>query len=292
MSYGSNFALTLFTNDPALAARADRAGVDRIGVDIERLGKPVRQGHLATWISDHVEGDLARLAPALNDAALFARCNPLHDGTGDEVDRLLALGVNVIMLPYFTSVAEADSFIRVVDGRAYPVLLVETAAAAARIDELCRIDGVREIHVGLNDMRLSLGWPSHFHVLASRMLRGLCDAVLNAGIRLGIGGLGRAGDDGLPVPADLVAAQLARLGATAALISRAFFREPVADLTLEIGRVRRLLDDCAAQPPAWHEQRHAELEACIARLFPARVPDGATGVIDPSAPVSRPETVG
>ncbi|MGD9946390.1 MAG: hypothetical protein AB7S98_24500 [Burkholderiaceae bacterium] len=160
MSYGNDFVLTLFTADPALAAAADAAGIDRIGVDLEAIGKQARQGHLNTWISDHHVEDLPRIAAVLRRASLFARCNPIHAESAAEIDALLGLGVRVLMLPYFRSAAEAERFIRLVDGRAHPVLLLETAAAAAEVDELCRIDGVREIHVGLNDMRLSLGWRS------------------------------------------------------------------------------------------------------------------------------------
>ncbi|MBK8991737.1 MAG: hypothetical protein IPM40_08620 [Gammaproteobacteria bacterium] len=36
MNLGDRFRLTLFTNRPALAGAADRAGVDRIGPDLER----------------------------------------------------------------------------------------------------------------------------------------------------------------------------------------------------------------------------------------------------------------
>ena len=66
--FGESFRLTLVTDDAALAARADRAGVNRIGVDIERLGKaasrqacglhapaqaPQRQGiALSEWATD------------------------------------------------------------------------------------------------------------------------------------------------------------------------------------------------------------------------------------------------
>jgi hypothetical protein len=268
MSYGSEFVLTLFTNDPALAADADRAGVDRIGIDMEQIGKDMRQGKLATWISDHAESDLARVAPALGKARLFARCNPVHAGSASEIDRLIAAGVRVVMLPYFKTVAQAETFIRLVDGRADPVLLVETADAGAAIDDLCRIPGVKEIHVGLNDMRLSLGWPSHFHVLVSDFLVRICDAVLSHGHRLGIGGLGRAGDNDLPVPSDLVSAQMPRLGATAALVSRSFFRPPVpADIAGEFGRLRAWLDLCAARDGAWHAGQRRELQSCIGRLF-------------------------
>jgi len=97
--------------------------------------------------------------------------------------------------------------------------------------------------IGLNDLHLSLGWRSHFEVLASDYLTGICTTILEAGLRLGVGGLGRAGDNDLPIPADLVYAQYPRLGAGAALVSRAFFRgaAPV-DMTREICRLRENLD--------------------------------------------------
>lgn len=268
MSYADDFVLTLFTNDAALARAGDRAGIERIGVDVESIGKAARQSHLATWISDHAETDLAAIRPVLVRAGLFARCNPVHAGLQAEIDRLIDAGVEVIMLPYFRSVAEGERFVRAVDGRAHPVLLVETADAGAIVPDLCRIDGAAEIHVGLNDMRLSLGWPSHFHVLVSDYLARICDTVRAAGLRLGVGGLGRAGDNALPVPADLVAAQMVRLGARAALVSRSFFRSPMpADLALEIRKLRAHLDFCAAQSDAWHEAQRRALAERSEALF-------------------------
>jgi len=268
MSHGSDIVLTLFTNDPALAGDADRAGVDRIGIDMEQIGKAARQQHLATWVSDHAETDLAAIRPRLRRAQLFARCNPIHGESAAEIDRLVGGGVKVIMLPFFKTIVDAERFIRLVDERAHPVLLVETAEAAAAIDDLCRIPGVLEIHIGLNDMRLSLGWPSHFHVLVSDFLVRICSVIKNAGHRLGVGGVGRTGDNELPIPADLVSAQMIRLGASATLVSRSFFRAPMpGDLNAEFRKLRAWLDECAAQPEQWHAGKRRELEAFIQRVF-------------------------
>jgi hypothetical protein len=86
------FVLTAITSDPELAAEADKAGVDRIGVDIERLDKNARQGHLPdARISDHELSDLDRLAVRESRAALFARLNPLHPGSREEVEEAPAL---------------------------------------------------------------------------------------------------------------------------------------------------------------------------------------------------------
>lgn len=252
MSYGGDFVLTLFTNAPELARFADAADVDRVGIDLERIGKSERQGGLPVWISDHEEGDLAAVRAAVAPSRLFARCNPIHPGSAAEIDRLVSAGVRTLMLPYFRTVAEAETFIRLVDKRARPVLLLETAQAAAQVDELCRLSGGHEIHVGLNDLRLSLGWPTHFHVLVSDLLAHLCERVLDAAIPLAVGGVGRAGDESLPIPADLVLAQYPRLGACGALVSRAFLRmaEP-GQLPAEVARLRTRLDELAGMSPAW-----------------------------------------
>jgi hypothetical protein len=81
------FVLTLWTNDPLFARRGDRAGIDRIGVDLERLGKEDRQRGLGTWLSPHHEDDLRAVGAALETAALFARLNPLHAENAREVGR-------------------------------------------------------------------------------------------------------------------------------------------------------------------------------------------------------------
>src|SRR5262249_43137009 len=107
MSYGRQFVLTLFTNDPALATAAAQGGVDRMGVDMERVGKSPRQAHLATWIADHAETGPARIRPTLQSAQRFARCNPVHAGLGVEIARLVGAGVGAIMLPYFKTAAAA-----------------------------------------------------------------------------------------------------------------------------------------------------------------------------------------
>jgi hypothetical protein len=273
LSFGSDFILTLLTNDPKLAVAADQAGIDRIGVDLEQMGKYARQAHLNTWISDHTENDLPLLRASISRARLFARCNPIHPASAEELDRLIAYGVEVVMLPFFHTVAEADTFVRLLDGRATAVLLLETAAAAAVVSELCRIDGVNEIHIGLNDLHLSLGWRSHFEVLASEYLTGLCKTIREAGLRLGVGGLGRAGDNDLPIPADLVYAQYPRLGARAGLVSRTFFRgaAPV-DINGEIGRLRENLDYMNSLSMTVLMEKRRQLSGLVEKSFRA---DGA-----------------
>jgi 2-keto-3-deoxy-L-rhamnonate aldolase RhmA len=236
----SELVLTLWTNDPAVAARADAAGVDRIGLDLERHGKAQRQHGLGTWISEHREDDLAPVGEALVRADLFARANPVHAGTEAEVHRLVARGVRVLMLPMFETADEVRRFTAAVGGRARVVLLLETAGAADAATEIAALPGVDEVHVGLNDLTLAFGLPNRFDTLGSDRLEQVCGTVRAAGRPLGVGGLGRAGDLALPVAADLVYASLARLGATRALVSRSFLvaDEPVEELRSAIRSAR------------------------------------------------------
>ncbi|MBN1314218.1 MAG: hypothetical protein JXA42_02080 [Anaerolineales bacterium] len=254
MSYGSEFVFTLFTNDLELARRADLAGVNRIGLDLERIGKAERQKHLKTWISDHEENQLPGLRKTLRQAQLFVRTNPIHTGTREEIDRLIQAGAEVLMLPYFRTVQQAATFIELVAGRAQVSLLVETAAAAVRIDEIVKLEGIDEIHIGLNDLYLDLKLKNHFELFRYTFMDMLSRAVNNAGIPFGFGGIGRVNDERLPVPSNLVYAQYPRLHADRALVSRVFFTPCYTDLdlTYEFTTFRSRMDE-------WHQSSEQKL---------------------------------
>jgi len=248
----SAFTLTVITRDPMLARAADAAGVDRIGVDVERLSKHLRQAHVPNArISDHELADLTAMRSSVRRAALFARLNPLHPQSGGEIAAATESGASVLMLPYFTGADEVDRFVRLVDRRARIVLLLETAAALVRLHEILDVDGVDEVMVGLNDLRLSTGVGSPFEIVASDVMTMVADRVLARGRTFGFGGLARAGDTSLPVPSDLVIAQHARLGSTSSWLARSFFDgDPNRlDLVSEVARLRERIEFWARQPP-------------------------------------------
>jgi hypothetical protein len=264
MSYGNDFVLTLFTNDSELASRADAAGINRIGLDLEMLGKAERQQHLNTWISDHKEEQLLALRQTLKKAKLFVRTNPPHPGLRDEVDRYIEVGAEVLMLPMFRTAEEAADFISYVDGRAEVSLLIETAAAAVRIDDIVRLKGIDEIHIGLNDLHLDLGLKSHFELLRYQFMNTLSDIVHSAGLPFGFGGIGRVKDDRLPIPSDLIYAQYPRLRADRALVSRVFTSPDYTclDLTREVAAFRNRMDE-------WYERPQQDLMEAWDKLWVA-----------------------
>jgi citrate lyase beta subunit len=225
LSYDSrHFLLTMLWNaDPVLARRADEAGIDRIGLDLEVLGKAERQQGLGTWVSQHREDQLAAMRQAVSRGQLFCRTNPIHAGSRQEIDRLIACGVDVLMLPMFTTVDEVKTFIDLIAGRAKAVPLLEHRLAVDQVEQIVRLPGLDCIHVGLTDLALSLNIPNRFSLMASGLIFRIAGAVHGEGLRLCIGGIGRACDATQPVPSDVIYSQYPRLGASGALVSRAFF---------------------------------------------------------------------
>jgi hypothetical protein len=249
----SHFLLTmLWSADPALAARADAAGVDRIGLDLEIAGKAERQRGLGTWISSHRIEQLRAMRGVVRRAELFCRINPISAGSRDEIDAVLAYGVEVLMLPMFTTAKEVETFVALIDGRARAVPLLEHRLAVDDVERIVRVAGLDCIHVGLTDLALSLGVENRFALMASPLLERIASAVHGQGLRLCVGGIGRALDSSQRIPTDAIYAQLARLNATGALVSRAFFgADPAAiDVGLEVARCRERLAywrTCGAQ---------------------------------------------
>jgi hypothetical protein len=221
-SFGDLFRLILFTDDPILAAEADKSGVARIGIDFERLGKAARQAGHNTRLSQHDWRHLEAIAPVLRSARAFVRINPLHDGSAAEIETALSCGARSIMLPYFRTAAEVAAFVELVRGRAEAMILIETAAALVRIREVLAVRGVDEAMIGLNDLRFTLGVANHFEVLVSPLLDAACAELRRTGRPFSVGGVARANDGDMPIPSELVYAQFPRLGATGALITRAF----------------------------------------------------------------------
>jgi HpcH/HpaI aldolase/citrate lyase family len=258
--------LTLWTDDHELARSADAAGVDRVGLDLEILGKRERQAGLGTWISPHRGESATMIGESLSAARLFARVNPLNPRTREEVEPLVESGVAVLMLPMFRTRREVERFVEIVDGRAEIVLLLETREAVERIDEIAGVPGVDEIHVGINDLSLELGLRNRFAVYDCEQVERVSASVRQAGLRFGIGGIGLVDDTRLPVPSDLLYAQYPRLHATAALISRAFTERVGGprELRKEVANARARLDRWFAAGDADLERAHRAFRAAVA----------------------------
>lgn len=67
------------TNNPEVAMIAQSAGVDRIWVDMECIGKDVRQKGLDTVKSRHTVEDVRCLRKVVSSSELMVRINPIHE---------------------------------------------------------------------------------------------------------------------------------------------------------------------------------------------------------------------
>lgn len=255
------FNLTLWTNRPEVARLADEAGITRIGLDLERLGKEKRQKNKGTWISPHTEDQLPAIKEVIHQAAFFVRCNPYGPHSAAEIGRLLAAGVEIIMLPNFSGAAEVESIAQLIDGRAQLIPLIERYAATDEIDELLQIPEIGEFHVGLNDLSFDLKLKNRLALLHHPILETLSGKICTAGRKIGIGGIARPTDHTLPVPTDLVYARLAALNASGALISRSFGLEhfSVAALKAEIELLFNRLEYWRSVAPHTIQQAKAHL---------------------------------
>jgi 2-keto-3-deoxy-L-rhamnonate aldolase RhmA len=208
------------TNDPELAQYAQDSGVDRIMIDLEYLGKRERQGHLDTVISVHSLQDIARVRNVLHKSKLQVRVNPIHSGSEREINEVLSRGAEIIMLPMFKTCREVESFISIINGRAAVSLLLETAQALVRVDDILRVDGIDEVYIGLNDLHLSMGLDFMFELLSGGIVEYVTTKIKKKGIRFGFGGISRLG--GGVLDSRLVLSEHVRLGSQVVILSRDF----------------------------------------------------------------------
>lgn len=221
-------ALTLMyiTNNPVVAQIAQTAGVDRIWVDMEYIGKEKRQSGMDTVKSRHTIEDVRNIRSVVTASELMVRINPIHEascdccGTEEEIEQTIKAGADVIMLPMFKTRQEVARFLKAVNGRAKTVLLFETAEAVENVDEILSVPGIDEVHVGLNDLHLAYNMKFMFELLCEGTVEKLCEVFRTRNLKYGFGGVARVGLGMLP--AEYIITEHYRLGSTAAILSRGF----------------------------------------------------------------------
>src|SRR5690606_22507203 len=111
--------------------------------------------------------DVKTIRKSLQKAQLLVRLNPVHDGTAEEIELVTDSGADIVMLPYFTTVKEVETFTACLRGRAKVCLLCETPGAVSNIDDILEVPGIDYIHIGLNDLHLGYGMKFMFELLAN-----------------------------------------------------------------------------------------------------------------------------
>lgn len=218
--------LMYITNRPEVAQIVESAGVDRIFVDMEYIGKTARQGGMDSVKNHHTIEDVQRIREVLQSAELIVRVNPLHEGTEEydsseeEINAVIDAGADLVMLPYFHSAQDIERFVCMVDSRAKVFPLVESKDSLDDIDKILDVPGIDEIHIGINDLSLDLKKKFMFELLADGTVEELCRKFKKKGIPYGFGGIGRIGKGELP--AENIIKEHYRLGSGCVILSRSF----------------------------------------------------------------------
>lgn len=215
-----SLVLMYITNDERVASIADKYGIDRVWIDLETLGKDLRQKNFDSVKSHHSINDIRKIKPLLTNSELLVRVNPWHDTSQAEIDAVIEAGADIIMLPMWEDKETVEQFLSAVGGRVRTILLLETRGAENCLDEVLKLSGIDEIHIGLNDLHIQYGLKFMFELLANGTVEKICKKMSEAGIPYGFGGIARLGYG--DVPAELVISEHYRLGSTRAILSRAF----------------------------------------------------------------------
>lgn len=212
--------LMYITNNKDVAQIAENAGVDRIFVDLETIGKKERQGGMDTVQSHHTLDDIVRIRKILKKSELLVRSNPIYSESETEINTIVKNGADIIMLPYFKTVEEVKKFIDFVDGRATTMLLFETPESVEVADEILELNGIDEVFIGLNDLSIGYGKKFMFELLADGTVEKLCLKFRLKGYPYGFGGIAAIGTGTLP--AETILKEHYRLGSTSVILSRSF----------------------------------------------------------------------
>lgn len=208
------------TNNPKVAEAAQDCGVKRVWVDLETLGKEERQKDMNTVKSKHSLQDISVLRDVLDASDLLVRVNPINPDSKSEIREAIDRGADMLMLPMFKTVEEVKTFLDYVDGRAKTTLLFETKESYELQDEILRVGGFDEVHIGLNDMHLSYHLTFMFELLSNGVVETMCKKFREYGVPYGFGGIAKIGEGFLP--AECIIAEHYRLGSTRAILSRSF----------------------------------------------------------------------
>lgn len=273
-------ALTLMyiTNNRRVAEIAQEAGVNRVWVDMEYIGKELRQAGMNTVKSHHTVEDVVALRKVVTTSQLQVRVNPIHEATSEycsskeEIDNVIKAGAEIVMLPMFKTPQEVAQFVEYVDGRARVLLLCETKEAAERIDDIMAVPGIDEMYVGLNDLHLSYGQRFMFQPLCDGKMDRLAEHIKAKGLNFGFGGIARVGYGMLP--AEYIIGEHYRLGSTAAILSRGFCNmnmvenpEDVRDLFIQgVKDIRKREKECETFSEEQFTENHEEVVKRVAQI--------------------------
>lgn len=213
--------LMYITNDPEIAIIASDAGVDRIFVDMEVLGKSERQKGMNTVQSNHKPEDIGRIRDVIgNRSEILARTNPINPHIEEQVEECIQYGADYLMLPMWKTASDLRRYVDAIAGRCCCMPLLENEEARINVEEALKVEGIDTMFIGLNDLHLSQKKKFMFELLSDGTVENLIKHIRPKKIPYGFGGIARP-YTGL-LPAELIIREHVYLGSTNVILSRSF----------------------------------------------------------------------
>lgn len=201
--------------------KLDDIFIDYIFIDLERVGKIERQGHIDSVKSFHSIEDIGPIKRRLINSKILVRVDPINPNSKTQIDEIIKVGADLIMLPFFRTINEVDTFFSLVNGRAKTILLFEHIDAINLLETIHFKYNLENIYFGLNDLSLSLNMNFMFNVLTQNILSSSVKFCKENKINFGIGGIGRY-NSGI-IPGKYIFREFVKMGASSTIVSRGFY---------------------------------------------------------------------
>lgn len=214
-----DFDLFVFHRDIKTDASCVNSGCRGVVVDLEVKGKQARQANFDTQINKHSAKDIEYLKA--KSIYTLCRINAIDSESEEEIEQVIAAGADEILVPMVRTRWEIEQIFRQVKERTAVGLMVETTEAL-QLAPVINDHNVQRVFVGLNDLHITQGKPTLFHVLADGTVDKLRQQIRYAAF--GFGGLTLPGQ-GDPLPVDYFFHELARLDCQFTFLRRSFFAD-------------------------------------------------------------------
>jgi hypothetical protein len=253
--------ILLFSHDAAYAGAAVASGATGVVVDWEWRGKADRQQGQGTEINHGGVVELQAIRTACGDRVV---CRINNDPLRLALECELAIehGAVELWLPMVRGVAEVETCLRRIDGRARLGLMAETREALRLGREFAGLP-LSRIYVGLHDYRIDCGGHGLFDPIV--------DGTLDRFREDYPGPLAVAGvtcpDGGSPVPQHLLLAAMARLHCAFGIARRGFRADvPQGRIAWALEEIRGYLQQLHGRNPIQVDAAHRALAELLGRL--------------------------
>lgn len=216
--------LFYITNNIHEAKIVDKLQIDWIFIDLEKKGKKERQLGRSTVLSNHSISDVNNIKSKINNTKVLVRCNPIGEWSKKEFEKinLRASLIDMVMLPYFKTIDEVETFFNLLDtSKIEAALLVETLDAITNLETIIEKFSIKYIHIGLNDLHIERGTVFMFEPYIDGLLKRLTSVLRKKNQKFGIGGIGKIGSNLVPSP-ECVLNEHLRLNSSGVILSRSF----------------------------------------------------------------------